>query len=82
MARPALFLERARYRRRRLGEAARLLPVLGTVLFVFPALWAVPETAAGMLYLFSAWWLLIVATFLISRRLSRSGPGGPGEEDG
>ncbi|GAB1363942.1 hypothetical protein MASR1M32_31780 [Rhodobacter sp.] len=35
-----LFLARIPYRRRRLRDAARLLPVFGTFLFILPVLWS------------------------------------------
>jgi hypothetical protein len=58
-----LFLDPDRYRRRRLMDAARLLPVLGAFLFFLPALWR-PEasghkTAIDGVYLFSVWAILI-----------------------
>ena len=74
MARQPIFLERARYRRRRLGDAARLLPVLGAVLFAFPILWAGHRTVGGLVYIFGAWAVLILGTALISRRLGGRGP--------
>ena len=83
MARPPVFLERARYRRRRLGDAARLLPVLGAALFAFPLLWGAHRTVGGLAYVFGAWGVLILLAVLISRLLSRPGPGGEtGEGDG
>ncbi len=74
--RPPLFLERQTYRRRRLADAARLLPVLGAILFLLPVLWGPQETpdadtAAGGVYVFAVWGGLIVAAFLLSRRLDR-----------
>lgn len=74
MRRPgqAVFLERQTYRRRRLGDAARLVPILGLILFLLPILWAdSARTAGGMLYLFSAWVLLIVLIGVLSARLTR-----------
>ncbi len=73
-ARPPLFLERDDYRRRRIMDAARILPVLGAVLLLLPLLWEpqqtpAPDTAAGGLYLFAVWGLLILAAALLSRRL-------------
>jgi len=73
-----LFLERQTYRRRRLMDAARLLPVAGAVLFFLPLLWAGPSgtgearTAAGGLYVFAVWIASIIVAALISRRLIRS----------
>lgn len=72
-----VFLERQSYRRRRLMDAARLLPALGLVVFLLPLLWATgedgpPGTGRGGLYLFAVWGALIVAAMLISRPLSRA----------
>jgi hypothetical protein len=77
MSRPPspLFLERESYRRRRLMDAARILPVLGLVLFLLPALWrqpGEPNTAGEAVYLFAVWALLILAAALLARPLRRS----------
>jgi hypothetical protein len=76
MARQPLYLARESYRRRRLTDAARLLPVLGILLIGLPVLWDpgasdAQVTAWAKLYLFSGWLVLIVAAFLLSRALSR-----------
>lgn len=64
---PPLFLDRRVYRRRRLGDAARLLPVAGLVLFLLPILWSdSARTASGAIYLFVAWLLLIAVAALVS----------------
>ncbi|SPH17445.1 hypothetical protein DEA8626_00967 [Defluviimonas aquaemixtae] len=73
------FLARENYRRRRLFDAARLLPLLGLFLFLVPILWQPaatpePDTARGLIYLFAVWALLIVAAFLLARRLGRTDP--------
>lgn len=73
--RPA-FLERPRYRRRRVADAARLLPVAGCFLFALPILWSPadspePDTASGAIYLFAVWLVLIVAALVMARRLAR-----------
>jgi hypothetical protein len=78
MSRPPspLFLEREAYRRRRLADAARILPVLGLVLFLLPALWRQPgdpNTATEAVYLFAVWALLILAAALLARPLRRAG---------
>ena len=55
-----LFLERRNYLRRRLGDAAKLLPLLGVLLFLLPVLWSESATTAGgFVYLFTVWVLLI-----------------------
>ncbi len=81
---PHIFVGRDVYRRRRLMDAARLLPVLGVLLFLVPVLWApqtTPEadTARGGLYVFVVWAGLIGAAYLLSRRLGRSQEDGAGK---
>lgn len=79
------FLERRVYRRRRLRDAARLLPILGAVLFALPVMWTGPagasdaSTARGGVYVFAAWAALIVAAALLSRGLGRDGTGPGGD---
>ncbi|WP_099823362.1 hypothetical protein [Oceaniglobus indicus] len=78
-----LFLARATYRRRRLMDAARLLPVVGAVLFLLPMLWFVSggtRTAVGGLYLFAIWTGLIVIAAILSRVLVRGEAGGRGRD--
>ncbi|WP_267138559.1 hypothetical protein [Anianabacter salinae] len=71
-----LFLERRSYRRRRIADAGRLLPVAGLFLFLVPVLWR-PETggpagtAASGVYLFAVWFGLIAGGALLSRALVR-----------
>lgn len=69
-----LFLERRSYRQRRLMDAARLLPVLGVVLWTIPLLWRQgPDhgiaTSTAILYLFGAWLVLAGLALMISRHL-------------
>ncbi|MCL7465031.1 hypothetical protein [Phaeovulum sp. NW3] len=75
-----LFLARRSYRRRRMMDAVRLLPLLGAVLVMLPTLWQPaqtpePDTARGTIYLFAVWLFLILAAFGLSRAL------GPALED-
>ena len=59
---PPLFLARAVYRRRRLRDAARLVPLVGAFLLLLPMLWR-QEGGLGAgwdwLSLFAVWALLI-----------------------
>jgi hypothetical protein len=68
-----LFLARGTYRQRRLRDAARLLPVMGALLWMIPLLW--PRGADGqlvslaLLYIFGVWAGLIALTLILSRAL-------------
>lgn len=69
-----VFLARQSYRNRRLSDAARTIPVFGALVFMLPLLWTGRGSEAGNtgsagLWLFFAWFILIVATGLLSRRL-------------
>ncbi len=72
--RPSQFLARDSYRLRRLMDAARLLPVLGLVLFLLPLLRgsdtpdavATPATAQEAVFLFLVWGGLVLAALLMS----------------
>ncbi len=74
-----LFLERRSYRRRRLRDAARLLPLLGAFLLLLPLLWSGDGggdgagTARDGLYLFAVWCGLVLVCAVLSVGLSRDG---------
>jgi hypothetical protein len=90
MSRRPVFLERRGYRRRRVMDAARMLPVAGLFLLLMPLLWAgahggVAGTAGAGLYVFGVWGGLIAAALVFARALSRPEPpgeGAPGEGRG
>lgn len=67
------YLEHQAYRRRRIMDAARLMPVLGLGLVMLPMLWIggrnVDSTASGLVYLFAVWVVLIVLAAWVARRL-------------
>jgi hypothetical protein len=73
-----LFLAREAYRRRRLIDAARLLPAFGAALVMLPILWNTGETnggasgstAQGMVFIFVIWAVLIVLAAVLARRLT------------
>lgn len=77
MARPPrpVFLAPSSYRRKRLRDAARLLPAMGVALLLVPLLWTPSDApggvgnAAALLYVFGVWIALILVAFLLSRRL-------------
>jgi hypothetical protein len=76
-----LFLERRSYRQRRLMDAARLLPLLGVLLWLVPLLWpqgsgqSAPaqvdavSTSSAILYIFGVWILLAFAALFLSLML-------------
>ena len=65
-----VYLERRRYRSRRLSEALKVLPVLGIVLFGVPLLWSEGvKTSDAMIYFFSVWLALVFAAVWLARRL-------------
>jgi len=78
--RQPLFLARQSYRRRRLMDAARLLPIFGLFLFALPLMWprdaAAPDVAREAIYLFIVWALLVAAALVLSARLVDSAKGG------
>lgn len=74
-----LFLARQSYRRRRLEDAARLLPWIGGFLFGLPLLWTGARTATGLVYLFAAWMVLIAVALFLSRRLAQAEGAGAGD---
>jgi hypothetical protein len=82
-----VFLARRNYRRRRLADAARLLPLAGALLFCLPLLWRGTEpsgrTVVALIYVFSLWAALIAISALISRylRSSTNGNGQPTEAE-
>lgn len=82
---PPLFLARAPYRRRRLRDAARLLPVVGVLLLLLPLLWTkegqVRLTSGEVIYFFVVWFGLVVVAAAFAPGL-RSGDGsGPDREE-
>ena len=80
--REPLFLGRDRYRRRRLTDSARLLPLVGVILLMIPLLWGerngeAPSTATAGLYVIGVWIGLIAAGYLLALRLSQTEPPSP-----
>jgi hypothetical protein len=81
---PPLFLARAPYRRRRLRDAARLLPMVGVLLLLLPLVWTeeaeVRLTSGDVIYFFLVWLVLILVAASFAPGL-RSGDGKAEEED-
>ena len=80
MSRPPgqpVFLARQTYRWRRVTDAARMLPILGLVLFLFPLLRGGGGTVGYSVYIYGVWFGLILAAAVLSRWLSTArGEGG------
>jgi hypothetical protein len=75
MARPPdakIFLDRSDYRRRRRIDALRVLPFVGIIAFVLPALLLplgdMGAFSVSVIYFFAAWGLLIALCALLSPR--------------
>ncbi|WP_170790446.1 hypothetical protein [Ruegeria lacuscaerulensis] len=85
--RPSLFLERQSYRRRRLMDAARLLPILGAALIAIPLLWPESEgdngvpLSSAMFYIFICWGLLIGVSLIFGFAARRSASRDDAESD-
>ena len=83
--RRALFVQRRTYRRRRMGDAARLLPVIGGILFMLPLLWtggaAAGRTAWVMSYVFFVWAGLALLSGVLSRYLETEDDAGGSDID-
>lgn len=80
--REPIFLARQTYRRRRLIDAMRFLPVVGLVLFMVPLIGGggvARGTAAAGAFLFAVWIGLIVMAALLVRLLAGA-PGGVGSD--
>lgn len=69
------FLTLKAYRQKRLMDGARIIPVIGAIVLVFPLvrLFVGPDEAnsigATIVYLFVLWMVLIAAAYFVSRRL-------------
>ncbi len=81
-----LFLKRQSYRRRRLRDLSRLLPLIGGVLFLIPVLWspgttARPDTAPDGVFLFAVWIGLIVVAAALAPAVGTSSDADEAEDD-
>ena len=74
MAQAPLFLERRSYRKRRLMDAVRLLPLLGLALWMVPVLWGVPGVdgqdagiamSSALRYVFGVWMMMVLGGWLL-----------------
>lgn len=83
MARRTPFLARQSYRRRRMIDAARILPFAGLAGYAMPAIWQsgvapAADTARAGLFLFALWFALIALALALSRTLRDM----PGDSEG
>lgn len=79
--RQPLFLARATYRRRRLRDAARLLPVVGVFLLVLPLLWPQGGAGSAVVFVFVVWALLIGLAALLAPGLQQPDSAAPSAGD-
>ena len=72
--RPPLFLARAPYRRRRLEDVARILPLVGVLAFILPVLWSgrggMRSLSADVAWYFLIWLALVGGAAVLSRALT------------
>ncbi len=69
-----LFLEQRSYRQRRVRDVARVLPVIGTILWIFPLLWPrtgmeAATTGYAAQFIFGVWIFLIILSAFVSRAI-------------
>lgn len=84
MAKGPVFLERQSYRRRRVMDAIRLLPVLGLAIWMVPLLWPVTQgaqdglqTSDALRYLFGGWIILVAIGWGLWARRQRQAASTP-----
>ena len=74
-----IFLERRGYRQRRFVDAARLLPIVGLLLWLVPLVWpqsgdeGALSTSNATLFVFAIWFgLIVLGAFLAWKMVPRS----------
>ena len=71
-----IFLERSGYRQRRIADAARLVPVVGLILWSVPLVWphdgeeGAITTSTAMIYMFAIWFALILLGAFLASKIS------------
>lgn len=70
----AVFHEKRTYRKRRLMDAAKVMPVLAIFLWCVPLIWpqsgdGAVTSATALVYIFGAWTGLIILTWILSLAL-------------
>ncbi|MDA7425590.1 hypothetical protein [Thalassococcus lentus] len=75
----SVFLQKQTYRRRRLADSARVLPVLGLLLWMVPLLWGASgkgqSASSALIYIFAVWGGLVVCAAFIILLLNRRDQG-------
>ena len=75
---PTAFLAKESYRRRRMRDLARAVPIIGAILLAIPLLWAEgARNSSATVYIFIVWILLIAMSAVISRVVSTNTPMAP-----
>jgi len=69
-----VFLERQNYRRRRLIDFIRMVPVIGAILWAVPLLWSTEEgrqvaTSDAIVFVFFVWFALVGVGCVLARSL-------------
>lgn len=64
-----IYLARRSYRQRRLRDAARMMPLLGLVLWLLPLAATSPSTGATGVYIFGIWIVLILLAAMLAGRI-------------
>jgi len=77
--RSSVFLERQTYRRRRLIDWIKILPIVGLVLWLVPLLWQTEgedrvSSGSAIIYIFAIWFLLVIAKAISATALKRAAP--------
>ncbi|MDO6726489.1 MAG: hypothetical protein ACRBBO_00545 [Cognatishimia sp.] len=72
--RSLVFLERQTYRRRRLIDWIRFLPIIGLMLWMVPLLWPIEgdkqvSSANAIIYIFAIWFALVFLKALSAQAL-------------
>lgn len=77
-AKPTAFLAKDNYRRRRMRDLARAVPIIGAILLAIPLLWADGAlNSSATVYIFVVWVVLIAMSAAISRVVSTDTPKAP-----
>jgi hypothetical protein len=74
----ATFVAKETYRKRRMRDLARAVPVIGLVLLGIPLMWGDDTlNSFAIIYVFLVWLVLIGLAAAISRAVSPDAPKGP-----